>query len=59
MEATHLAQTLSQLNAKAHAESKLLVRGRALDALREAIESELGSFQIFVDTIGGGMKVSR
>jgi len=58
-EATNLAQALSQLNAKAHAESKLLVRERALNALREAIESELGSFQIFVDTIGSGMKVSR
>lgn len=58
-EATNLAQALSQLNAKAHAESKLLVRERALTALRHAIESELGSFQVFVDTVGRGMKVSR
>lgn len=57
-EATKTATALTQLSAKAHAESKLLVRESALAALRNAIEVELGSFDTFKDTIGSAMKVT-
>ena len=57
-EASKVATALTQLNAKAHAESKLLVRERALMALRDAIESELGSYETFQSTIGKAMKVA-
>lgn len=56
-QATNMANALTQLNAKAHAESKLLVRERALTALRAAIESELGSFDVFTDTVARALKV--
>jgi enoyl-CoA hydratase len=57
VEATRVANSLTQLNAKAHAETKLLVREHALGALRAAIESELGSFDVFWGTIGSAMRV--
>ena len=59
VEATKVANALTHLDATAHAETKLLVRGHALAALRAAIESELGSFDVFIDTIGSAMKVGR
>jgi enoyl-CoA hydratase len=58
-EATNVAKSLTQLNAKAHAETKLLVREHALGALRVAIESELGSFDVFLGTIARAMSVGR
>lgn len=58
-ESIAVATALTQLNANAHAESKLLVRERALAALRAAIEQEYGSFDVFVETVAGGMQASR
>lgn len=58
-EATNAANALTKLDAKAHVESKLLVRERALAAMRAAIESELGSFDVFLNTIGSAIKIGR
>jgi len=58
-EAANAAEALTKLNARAHAETKVLVRARALEGLRAAIATELGSIDVFVDTIGSAMKASR
>ena len=57
--ATDAAEALTKLNPRAHAETKLLVRQHALESLRTAIATELGSIDVFVDTIGSAMKVGR
>jgi len=58
-QATQVAQALAGLHPRAHEESKLLVRERALGAIRAAIDEEYGSFEIFVGTIADGMNVGR
>ncbi len=58
-QAGEAAQALTKLNARAHAETKLLVRQQTQDALRKAIAAELGSIDVFVDTIGSAIKVGR
>jgi len=58
-EAANAAAALTKLNPRAHAETKLLVRQHALESLRTAIATELGSIDVFVDTIGSAMKVGR
>lgn len=58
-EAIKKATALAELNAKAHAESKLLVREQALAALDSAIEAELATFEVYGKTIGRAMKPSR
>ncbi|MGB3052658.1 MAG: crotonase/enoyl-CoA hydratase family protein [Polyangiales bacterium] len=58
-EAASAARRLATLNARAHAQTKLLVRERALEAIRAGTASELGSYEIFLDTIGAALKVKR
>jgi len=58
-QATQVAQALAGLHPRAHEESKLLVRERALGAIRAAIDEEYGSFEIFVGTVADGMNVGR
>ncbi len=58
-QAVEAATALTNLNPRAHAETKLLVRQQTQDALREAIAIELGSIDVFVETIGSAMKAGR
>ncbi len=57
--AAEAAEALTKLNRRAHAETKLLVRQQTQDALRTAIATELGSIDVFVNTIGSAMKAGR
>ncbi|MDH3201700.1 MAG: crotonase/enoyl-CoA hydratase family protein [Myxococcales bacterium] len=57
--AADAAEALTKLDPRAHAETKLLARARALESLRTAIATELGSMDVFVDTIGSALKVGR
>jgi len=54
-EAIQVGHALTGLHPRAHAQSKLLVREQALDAIRAAIEEEYGSFEIFVAAVAGGL----
>jgi len=58
-EAASAARGLAKLNARAHAQTKLLVRDRALEAIRAGTAGELGSYEIFLDTIGAALKMKR
>ena len=58
-EAASAARGLSKLNARAHAQTKLLVRERALEAIRAGTASELGSYEVFLETIGAALKMGR
>jgi enoyl-CoA hydratase len=58
-EAASAARGLRKLNARAHAQTKLLVREHALEAIRAGTASELGSYEVFSDTIGAALKVKR
>jgi len=55
--AADTAARLTKLHTRAHEQSKQLVRERAIEALRDAIERELGSYDVFVSTVGKGMSV--
>ncbi len=54
-EAVRTAEALTKLNARAFAETKKLVHAEALDRLHKAIETELGSIEVFIGTIGRAM----
>lgn len=56
-EATRAAEALTKLHPRAFAETKKLVHAEALERLHTAIETELGSISVFVDTIGAAMSV--
>ena len=57
-QATQTATQLCKLNLGAHAASKLLVRERALQALRDAIDVELGTYEAFTETMERGMRAA-
>lgn len=58
-EAAGAARALGKLNARAHAQTKLLVREAALQAIGAGTASELGSYEVFLDTIGVALKMGR